>query len=134
MSTTKRTPSYFLKLDFWTKTASAAAIAALATKLLMLLRSKLAALSTSFLSSSVKYTRVFRPNRSLERRLDFEPAALRMRAMVPLRIEPSVCGGIHAGSEERMGGRLESERHRYGAGFATSFSGRTSYSGCARRS
>lgn len=55
-------------------TRVAASTAAFAIKLLTLLRSAAAARSMTFLSSSVRYTSVLRPNGSRDRRRDFGEA------------------------------------------------------------
>jgi hypothetical protein len=66
------------------RTSSAATSAALATKLLMLLRSNFAASSTCLRSSSVKYTKVFLPRRGFERRRDAAESFFAIAEMVSL--------------------------------------------------
>jgi hypothetical protein len=79
---------YFLALCLL-RTSSAATSAALATKLLMLLRSNLAASSTCLRSSSVKYTKVFLPRRGFERRRDAAESFFAIAEMVsPTSVEP----------------------------------------------
>lgn len=73
---------------------SAASTAAFAIKLLTLLRSAAAAWSTSVRSSSVRYTKVFRPNGCSDRRRDLGAAPFFMAAMVHRRNgEPNVAFG-----------------------------------------
>jgi hypothetical protein len=71
------------------RTSSAATSAALATKLLMLLRSNFAASSTCLRSSSVKYTKVFLPRRGFERRRDAAESFFAIAEMVsPTNVGP----------------------------------------------
>ena len=64
---------------------SAASTAAFAMKLLTLRRSDAAAWSTSIRSSSVRYTKVFRPKGSLDRRRDFGEGPFFMAEIVHRR-------------------------------------------------
>ena len=64
---------------------SAASTAAFAMKLLTLRRSDAAAWSTSIRSSSVRYTNVFLPNGSLDRRRDFGEGPFFMAEIVHRR-------------------------------------------------
>ena len=78
---------YFLGLCLM-RTSSAATSAALATKLLMLLRSYFAASSTCLRSSSVKYTKVFLPRRGFKRRRDADEFVFAIAEMVsPTNVE-----------------------------------------------
>src|SRR5579864_7525965 len=64
---------------------SAASTAAFAMKLLTLLRSAAAARSTMSRSSSVRYTKVFRPNGCRDRRRDFGEGGPFMESIVHRR-------------------------------------------------
>ena len=76
------------------KSRSAARIAALATKLLMLLRSRSAAWSTSLRSASVKYTRIFLSRVCRDLRRDLGAGLFFMAKMVHRRNgEPNVASG-----------------------------------------
>ena len=79
---------YFKKKIYWFRfvtSRSAAMIAALATKLLMLLLSRSAALSTNSRSACVKYTKIFLSSLCRDRRRDLGAARFFMAAMVHRR-------------------------------------------------